>query len=127
MGLGYRFRELTCSLNIPGFFPDNILPDRILTEANQHNWELEKKGFFDIAPWPDIPMKKEDLFKKMGLGFLLKNRDKTLHETRTTILDYFNGQSPKMKDDIMKYSFLEKIPTPFKQLWAHHRYFLFSK
>ena len=78
--------------------------------------------------WPDIPMKKEDLLKKAGLGFLIrekKNQDQPANVTN--ILDFFNGSKPDLEQQYFKYAFLEKAPFPIKQLWGHHRYFIFSK
>ncbi len=127
-GLGYKFRELTCSTNIPDFFPDNILPKRITSEAKSLNWTLEKKGYFDIPPWPDIPMKKEDMMRKIGLGFLVKKRhDNGRPADIINILDFYSDARPDMEKEYYKLAFLESAPFPIKQLWGHHRYYIFSK
>lgn len=128
MGLGYILRSLFTSKNIPDFYPGNILPKKILSEAGRLNWKVIKKGFLDIPLWPDIPMKKEDLLKKAGLGFLIrgkKNQGQTA--SVTNILDFFYGSKPDLERQYFKYAFLENAPFPIKQLWGHHRYFIFKK
>ncbi|HID39590.1 MAG TPA: class I SAM-dependent methyltransferase [Calditrichaeota bacterium] len=128
MGLGYKLRGLLKRQDISGFFPQNCDPDNFLPLLSRLGWRLMKKGYLDIPPWPDIAMKKEDLFRKMGLGFLLKNKEQTANNVqRTCIIDYFNGERPELEKKILKYDFLEKAPFPIKQIWGHHRFFIFEK
>jgi len=87
---------------------------------------MVKTGFFDVPPWPDIAMKKENVLKMVGLGWLTKSKESSNGEGRC-ILDYFKGQSPAMEKDIMKYGFLERSPKWLKKWWAHHRFLLFEK
>ncbi len=87
-------------------------------------WNVTESGYFDVPPWPDIAMKKEDLLKKMGLQKLaqkLEKRDEACH----SILDYFNGNNRNMESEMLKHSFLERLPSIFKRYWAHHQYFIF--
>ena len=127
-GLGYKLRELFGKAEISGFFPQNCNPDTFLPLLSRLGWRLMKKGYLDIPPWPDIAMKKEELFKKIGLGFLTKHKAQATGQVqRTCIVDYFSGKKPELEKEILKYDFLEKAPFPIKQLWGHHRFFIFEK
>jgi hypothetical protein len=88
------------------------------------NWRIVDRGFFDIPPWPDIAMKKEDLLKKVGLKRLLNKLNKQ-DESYLCILDYFSGKNKEMEKDILKYGFLENLPPIISRFWAHHQYFIF--
>ena len=126
-GIGYQLRKKFNETDLPSFYLQNILPKSILNEAQNQNWKLWQRGYLDIPPWPDIAMKKEVLFSKLGLSFLLKSNDSDIKDERTCIVDYFNGQKPDLDQQILKYSYLEKAPTPIKQVWGHHRYYIFNK
>ncbi len=125
-GIGYKLRR---KYNVvpAELYLENIHPKNIKRLFNDLGWQTEKSGYLDIPPWPDIAMKKEDLFPEIGLGFLLKSSDLPGETERTCIVDYFNGSKPELEKEILKYSFMEKIPSPFKQGWAHHRWFIFVK
>jgi len=106
-------------------FPNNIRPDRIKGIIRNAGWRSVDQGFFDAPPWPDIAMKKEDLLRKAGLGFLATRLENKRSDT-TCILDYYGGKNKGMEEDVLKYAFLEQLPDLFKQFWAHHRYFIFA-
>ncbi|RMH63266.1 MAG: class I SAM-dependent methyltransferase [Calditrichaeota bacterium] len=128
-GLGYHLRTAFNKERIPDFYLDHIQPKKFVPYFKGHGWQLEESGYLDIPPWPDIAMKKEDMLAKAGLGFLLKkkeSRDETPFEKKC-IVDWFKGDKPELEREILKYDFLEKIPAPFKQLWGHHRWFVFRK
>ncbi len=125
-GIGYRLRKRFNE--IPrGMYAENIHPKRIKTLFTATGWSLWKSGYFDIPPWPDIAMKKEELFSKIGLGFLVNKKKDAVATARTCVVDYFNGTRPQLESEILKYAFLEGMPFPLKQVWAHHRYFIFTK
>ncbi len=44
-------------------------------------------------------------------------------------MDYYKGKRPGLRDIVDRYSFLERMPLPWrlKVIWAHHRYVLGSK
>ena len=127
-GIGYQIRNRFFDKKQEGFYPDNIQPKKFIPVLKTLNWKVVKSGYFDIPPWPDIAMKKEELIKKLGLGFVLKKQDtETDKSDRLCITDYFSGKKPEMEKQILKYAFLEKAPFPIKQLWGHHRYFIFEK
>jgi len=88
---------------------------------------MQKSGYLDIPPWPDIAMKKEDLFKKISFGLYSAEENNDEKQDEMCIVNYFNGSDIEMEKNILKYSFLEKSPFPIKQLWGHHRYFIFTR
>jgi len=122
--VGYWFR--LSSIKKKGLNQDNIRPRAIRRALKQHNWVLAEEGYFDVPPWPDIAMKKEELFEKIGLNWLAKRYERNETE-RLCILDYYNGSNKNLEHEMMKYSFLEDLPKFMKRLWAHHRYFIFTK
>lgn len=129
-GIGYRLRDWMNRDDLDGMYRDNIRPGRFIKELKVLNWQLHKSGYLDIPPWPDIAMKKEDMLNAVGLGFLTKPERQKIDARqtgRTCIVDYFNGSNPQLEKNILRYSFLEKAPFPVKQLWGHHRYFIFGR
>ena len=88
-------------------------------------WQVQEEGFFDVPPWPDIAMNKEDLLYSVGFKKIadrLKERD----GNAICIIDYFNGTKKEMKREILRYAFLENAPLIFKKFWAHHHFLIFS-
>jgi len=127
LGIGYKLRE-HYNKPIPSVInTENIRYTRLVKSMQERSWQLWENGYFDIPPWPDIAMKKEELFQKVGLGFLHKNSAQTMTGKRMCIVDFFNGKSPELEKQVLKFSFLESAPFPLKQLWAHHRYMIFTK
>jgi hypothetical protein len=129
-GIGFLLRKYL--FDIPNsIYLNNIASSTIKNIFTDHNWKFWKEGLFDVPPWPDIPMKKEDLLSKLRLGFLLKmfrgksNLDQ--QPTPITILDYYADRNPELESQILRYSFLENFPKFIKTLWGHHRYFIFYK
>jgi hypothetical protein len=104
---------------------DNIRTNWIISSLAAHNCRLVETGFFDVPPFPDIAMKKEDLLRRMGLHRLARWMEAKKGEA-ICILDYFTGRSPAMERNVMRYNLLERSPAWFKRLWAHHRFLLFE-
>ncbi len=128
IGLGYQLRSVFSKKAEENFNESHIRPQNIRPILKRLNWKVLWEGFLDIPPWPDIAMKKEDLFRKTGLNFLIRQTaESEENNQRTCIVDYFNGSNPRLEKDILKYDYLEKAPAPIKQLWGHHRYFIFVK
>lgn len=129
-GIGFLLRKslvgVPSRLNLK-----NLNPDRIFQAFSRDGWSLWQEGLFDIPPWPDIPMKKEDLIKKVGLGFLQKIRRRECNvgqkDNRLSILDYYRDKNSEIAQRIMRFAFLENSPRLCKLLWGHHRYFIFQK
>ncbi|MCD6375022.1 MAG: class I SAM-dependent methyltransferase [Caldisericaceae bacterium] len=130
-GVGYQIRLRWPGGTKPELQYQNIGTSNIRKELERLNWRLAEKGYFDVPPWPDFPLKKEVLFDKLKVGFLLKlfSKQKKLSATgeRMTILDYFSNQRPDLEQEVFKFKFLEKAPFPIRQLWAHHQYLIFVK
>jgi len=90
-------------------------------------WQLGDTGFFDVPPWPDIAMTKEDFLRKIGLQSIARRLDQNIKpENRISILDYYGGKNRRLKKRMMRYAFLENGPLPFQRFWAHHRYVVFT-
>ncbi len=120
--IGYWLRQ--ASIKQQGLNSENIEPARIINEMKKLNWKLVEKGYFDVPPWPDIAMKKEEFCEKIGLKWLaniFQKRD----ANGICILDYYSGRKQSMEEEILRYSFLENSPQLFKRIWAHHQYFIF--
>jgi hypothetical protein len=127
-GFGYHLRTKFNNEVIPDFYLKNILPKNFVPLFEQNGWKKKKAGYLDIPPWPDIAMKKEDMLRKAGLGFLVKEDQEGGETTfeKKCIVDFFKGTNPGLEENILKYDFLEKAPFPIKQVWGHHRWFIFE-
>jgi len=88
-----------------------------------------EEGVLDVPPWPDTVMPAAELLRRLGV------RSKKLQGRfsgdgwQWSTMDYYMGKRPEFKEMIDRYSFLERLPLPWrvKVLWAHHRYVLGSK
>ena len=129
-GLGFLLRKKHAQ-NLPRIHLENIQPGTVQKAFSGDGWHLWKKGIFDVPPWPDIPMKKEDLLVKIKLGFLVKWLSSAGSNGKENpawcILDYFSGKDPSLEQKILRYGILEKAPQIIKTFWGHHRYFIFVK
>jgi len=93
----------------------------------QSGWRVTEKGLFDVPPWPDIAMSKEDFYRKIGLARYANRLKKgSTQENRICILDYYSGRNREMKREMRRYAFLENCPSPLKNIWAHHSYQIFT-
>ncbi len=99
-------------------------PEQIVSIMDKLGWSAKESGYFDVPPWPDIAMKKEDFLRKMGLNKLAQKLEKGNGQC-LCILDYFNGNNRNMESEMLRHGFLEGFPSIFKKFWAHHRYFVF--
>ncbi len=131
-GWGYRLREKYAE-NLEGIYVENIRPQAIISNFAQEGWQLVDQGLFDVPPWPDIAMKKEDLLQKLGLAPLLRwwkarhSPQKPSANSANTIVDFYAGRAPELEQEILRFAFLENAPQFFKKVWAHHRYFVFAR
>jgi len=107
--------------DVPAAFTD---PEQIMNIMDKLGWSTNERGYFDVPPWPDIAMKKEDFLRKIGFKKLAQKLEKG-NEQCLCILDYFNGNNRNMESEMLRHGFLEESPSIFKKLWAHHRYFVF--
>ena len=124
-GLGYLSRRLLAGTPSEGLQISNIHPRTIKETMAQRGWSVFEEGLFDVPPWPDIAMKKEDLLSKMGLKWVA-NRLSARSDGGMCILDYYSGKNKGMEQDVLKYDFLEAAPWILKKFWAHHWYALFT-
>ena len=122
--------SLVCMLLQKGsrpFQPSRMDSGIIQKTMTKEGWQVREKGYFDIPPWPDIAMGKEDFFRKIGLTQYAEQLTENIREeNRICILDYYSGRKKEMKDKILKYAFLENSPRPLKSIWAHHKYYIFT-
>ncbi|RMF56298.1 MAG: class I SAM-dependent methyltransferase [Calditrichaeota bacterium] len=129
-GIGFRWRLRQYPLP-EKIRLENIEPNRIKTYFSDSEWELWKTDLFDVPPWPDIPLKKEELVKRL-LPWKFKGTEsidpsEKKQEDRVTIIDYFSGANKHLQREMKKYRFLERSPEFFRNLWGHHRYFIFKR
>ena len=106
-------------------YEQNMNPEKITEIMLRLKWQVREQGFFDVPPWPDIAMNKEDLFYHIGLKGLA-GRLKKREGNSICILDYFKGTKKEMKREVLRYAFLENTPMFFKKCWAHHQYLIFA-
>lgn len=95
-----------------------------ISAMQEKGWIVHESGYFDVPPWPDIAMKKEDILRKIRFCKLASFLERQAGN-HISILEYFNGKDINMEKRIMRWSFLEDIPRPLKKRWAHHKYFVF--
>ncbi len=128
-GIGYQLRLHWPGTVRPALKYEHVKARAFVPHLRKLGWQLADKGYFDIPPWPDFPLKKEVLLQRLGLRFILKILKQNGNESnqRVSILDYFSGVRPHLDREVLKYGFLEKAPWPVRALWAHHRYYLFVK
>ena len=126
-GLGYLFQKYTGRNDLKIYLKeDNLKPKYFINELKKHGWTLMHDSLIDCPLWPDIGMSKGELMRRLGLSFLSPSRAQKAPSL--TILDYYDGSNPSLKDDMLKYNLFEnKAPLIFKKFWAHHHYFLFLK
>lgn len=89
------------------------------------NWRERRNLSFDVPPWPDIAMNKEDLLKKVGLGWLANSMARR-GGPPMCILDYFAGRADSMPDAVLRLDWLERLPERIRRYWAHHQMMLFT-
>lgn len=126
LGLGLLSRRMLRKDDDSGLYFRNIIPGRIKKTMVSLEWKVSDQGFLDVPPWPDIAMKKEDLFQKIGMkGFADKFMDK--RDGGMCVLDHYSGKSGEMEKEILKYAFLENSPWVVRRFWAHHEFFIFTR
>lgn len=123
-GLGFKIRQSLTAESAGATCPEHLLAEAIKDHMGTHSWKVFQEGYLDTPPWPDIAMKKEELLKKIGLRWLAE-RLSSGGGSRLCILDYYKGEKPRMKKDILRYSFLEQAPDIIQRNWAHHWYAIF--
>lgn len=125
LGLGYLARRVFNSQEFVPLRVENLDPGRIKEIMASLCWVVSEEGLFDVPPWPDIAMKKEDLLRKIGLGWLAKRLERKATGT-LSILDYYRGVNRDLETRNLKFAFLENAPSFIKSFWAHHRYLIIT-
>ncbi len=125
LGLGHLTRLLAKKKSDVPFYMNNIIPGNIKNIMRTLKWRVSDEGYFDVPPWPDIAMKKEDMLSAVGLKWLVEKVDNEKNNG-ICILDYFSGKKPDMEKEILRYSWLENSPWIIKRFWAHHQYIIFT-
>jgi len=125
LGLGYLARRVFNKQEFTPLRVENLNTRKIKKIISSLDWVVSGEGLFDVPPWPDIAMKKEEFLKAIGLKRLAEAFERGNGEG-VSILDYFSGKHGGLDKDILKYSFLENSPTIFKRFWAHHHYLIFT-
>jgi len=106
-----KIRKLAGKLPPEHKWADMKRIERVLSDAG---FDVLESGLIDIPPWPDTVV----ALKKIILG------QKRANTWRWSMLDYYCGNAPLLKEKAESYSFIEdsKLPKPIKGLWAHHFY-----
>ncbi len=118
-GIGHMLRFAGKKAQCAGLYLDNLRPEVIIDTMERLGWRRLKQAYFDVPPWPDIAMKKEDLLKRVGFGRSSPSQPCKPAEC-LCILDYYNGTKPDMESDVLKLAFLENAPEFVQRFWAHH-------
>ena len=85
---------------------------------------IARQGVLDVPPWPDTVMPAGEVLKRLGLkSARLENRFSG-DAWQWSTMAYYLGQQPDLRDRVMRYTWLERAPLPWrvKAVWAHHRY-----
>lgn len=94
---------------------------RIEKVLNEAGFETIEKGFIDVPPWPDTEVSIKNFLGGFGVS---KGKS-----WRWSMLDYYCGKCPSIKEKVERYSFIEnsRLPAFMKAPWAHHQYILCRK
>lgn len=123
-GIGHLVRFGLGDSRATDIHMNHINPETIIDTMEQLGWRTFGSGYFDVPPWPDIAMKKEDLLKRFGFKCSSSMKDLRFGDG-ICIMDYFNGSKPGMEREVMRYAFLENSPRIIQRFWAHHVYLQF--
>lgn len=123
-GIGHVMRFGGGSGKTAGLNLDGVNPESIIDAMKRLGWGHFGRGYFDVPPWPDIAMKKEDLLRKLGVRCRTPSGNPRLGGGMC-ILDYFNGSRPDMERDVLRYAFMENSPAIIQKFWAHHVFLQF--
>jgi len=85
---------------------------------------LAEEGVVDIPPWPDTVMPAAEFLRRLGIRSQSVQGRFEGSAWRWSTMDYYAGKNPGLRDKVMRYALLERMPVPWqaKAVWAHHRY-----
>ncbi|MDD3535607.1 MAG: methyltransferase domain-containing protein [Candidatus Cloacimonetes bacterium] len=110
----------------PMLKPAFIQPDSIIYFMRKAGRQLLKWDYIDCPPWPDIGMSKEEYFQKRLGQSETSEAIASIPVNPVSILPFYKGEDADFEARMLRLAFLEKYALKgFKQLWAHHKYYLF--
>ncbi len=100
---------------------------RIKAVLQSTGCRLLEEGVLDVPPWPDTVMPAAELLRRLGIRSQALQDRFTGQGWQWSTMAYYLGQQPDLRDRVMRYAWLERVPLPWqvKALWAHHRYVLY--
>ena len=124
-GIGFLSQKYISGSDLRKYLiEDNIIPRNIIKTMKNLNWQLVKRNYIDVPPWPDIGMEKEKFLKLFHLDFLLKE---DIKKEPLCIINFYNDKQPYFAEQMMKHFWFEKhAPNFIKFFWAHHKYMIFA-
>jgi len=128
----------------PGYWLRKFLVDREFFETVDERWanmglvkrtierqgvRIVEEGVLDVPPWPDTVMPAAELLRRLGIRSEKLEGRFSGDDWQWSTMDYYVGKRPELGDIVERYTFLERLPLPWrlKVIWAHHRYVLGSK
>lgn len=99
---------------------------RIKRQLSQEGVQIIDEGVLDVPPWPDTVMPAAEFLKRLGIKSKKLEGQFTGESWQWSTMDYYLGRNPGLRDKVMRYAFLDRVPLPWwiKVVWAHHRYVL---
>ncbi len=102
---------------------------RISDVLRSSGLRIVQTGVVDIPPWPDTVMPAAEFLQRLGISN--KNVQGRFQGSswQWSTMDYYTGKNAGLRDKVMRYAFLERLPLPWqvKAVWAHHRYILAAR
>ncbi len=99
---------------------------RIRRVLESEGVRIVEQGVLDVPPWPDTVMPAREVLRRLGLRSARLQARFSGERWRWSTMDYYLGRDPDLYDRVMRYTWLERAPLPWrlKALWAHHRYLI---
>jgi len=102
---------------------------RIKSILKRAGLRLVEDGVVDVPPWPDTVMPAAEFLQRLGIKSKSMQGKFQGSAWQWSTMDYYTGKNPGLRDKVMRYAFLERLPLPWqvKAVWAHHRYVVAEK
>lgn len=128
----------------PGYWLRKLMVDREFFETVDERWanmgllkrtikqrgvRILEEGVLDVPPWPDTVMPAAELLRRLRIRSEKLEGRFSGDDWQWSTMDYYKGKRSELRTIVDRYSFLERMPLPWrlKVIWAHHRYVLGSK
>ncbi len=97
---------------------------RVMETLRAAGLRLVEDGVVDIPPWPDTVMPAAEFLQRLGIRSKAVQGRFQGSAWQWSTMDYYTGKNLGLRDRVMRYGFLERLPLPWqvKAIWAHHRY-----